>query len=157
MVAIGQSGQAVMKVFLDSQTYHHKTYSWISRGKIKYILMKFHGVDISLSALDYHLDTLIKNGFIKRFKKKCGRNENGTIFRRPSNTSVTLKGVIWFKKKGIQIAEWLLSYLLGKSKPPRGKGPDHHTKLHQTDKKHIKPPNGVRKLINSIGKKFLAF
>jgi len=156
MISIGESGEAVLLVLFNIQVYSKKTYSWMSRLEIQRRLLKFHNTRISLSAIDYHLDNLSKNSFMKYFRKKCGRNPDGTIYRRPSNRSITPKGMLWLKKKGILIAQWLYDHLIGKCRIPRGKGPDANNNNNHIGERTAGPPGAFNKLFKSIGRTFLA-
>jgi len=152
----GNTYQAVVKVLYDIQAFSGRPYSWMSRAEIVRRLDKFQGVKIALSTLDYHLKNVAKNGLFVFYPRNAGRNPNGTIFVRPSNRSVTIKGLNWLKRKGILISKKLMDHLKNINKIPRGRGPDFNYKNGSVNEKTEAPGGRLRNMLNAVGRAFIS-
>jgi hypothetical protein len=117
-------------------------------------LFTIHRIKISISGIKWQLKSLENFGFMKYFKNNCGRRADGTIYRRPSNRMLTVKGLLWLKAHGLKIAGWLWDHVTKQIKLPRGKGQSDYDKKRLVSRGGIVAPGGVRKLISSIGKSF---
>jgi len=143
-----------MLIFYKKQVYHKRSYSWMSLGFIQKQLAEFHSIKISVSAIKWQLESLKARGLMKYYRNRCGRRADGTVYRKPSNRSVTVQGLLWLKAGGLELVGWLWDHVTRKSKLPRGKGVGDYEKKQLAARTGDHPSNGVRKLISSIGKSF---
>jgi len=112
---------ALMLCFYNKQIFHEKSYSWMSLAFILKQLREFHNIDISVSGLKWQLKKLEDLGFMTFYKNNCGRRSDGTIYRRPSNRMLTVKGLLWLRAHGLKIAGWLWDHVARIKKLSRGK------------------------------------
>ena len=145
---------ALMLCFYNKQVFHGNSFSWMSLIFIQLQLLAIHGIGISISGIKWQLAKLEQLGFMKYFKNNCGRRSDGTIYRRPSNRMVTVKGLLWLKAHGLKIAGWLWDHVTRKNKLPRGKGQSDYNERLLAAREASTTVNGVRKLISKVGKSF---
>lgn len=145
---------ALMLCFYNKQIYHKNTYSWMAIAFIRNQLRQFYNINITVSGLRWQLTELKRLGFMTFYKNNCGRRADGTIYRRPSNRMLTVKGLLWLKAHGLKIASWLWDHVTRKVKLPRGKAQGEYDKKLLASRGAPNTPNGFRKLVSSIGKSF---
>ena len=143
---------ALVLCFYNKQIFHKNSYSWMSLIFILKQLREFYNIGITISGLKWQLNELKRSGLMKFYKNNCGRRSDGTIYRRPSNRMFTVKGLLWLKAHGLKIAGWLWDHVTKQIKLPRGKGQSDYDKKQLAAREAVGAPNGVRKLISSIGK-----
>ena len=107
---IGKSKIVVMITILKICEKHHKTYCWPTRKKIQDIMKKIHKIDISLRAIDYHLQHLRDLKYIKSFKRS-GTRPNGTHYNLPSNRQLTKKGVYFLLSLCVKVSDWIKAWI----------------------------------------------
>jgi len=109
---------AVMRTLYQIQVKHNRTWSWAKRSTIQKYLKKYYRISVSLSDVSYHLLILHKADLIRVFTR-YGRDSNGTVFQLPSNRQITGKGVMYLKRYGIRIKNWLYNWAFKGIRPPR--------------------------------------
>ena len=145
---------ALMLCFYNKQIYHRNSFSWMSLVFILKQLREFHNINITISGLKWQLNEIKRLGFMMFYKNNCGRRSDGTIYRRPSNRMLSVKGLLWLKAHGLKIASWLWDHVTKQIKLPRGKGQSDYNNKQLATREAPDTVNGVRKLISSIGKSF---
>ena len=93
--------------------FYHKTWCFPRRNKLTELLTDRYKRYIGLSALDYHLGILKKDGLITS-NRNYGRRDDGTIYGKASNRQVTGKGLKYLKETGVTVATYLWVWLRGK-------------------------------------------
>ncbi len=78
---------------------HGGNYSFATNGFYLESLKKFYGIKIGMRCLVYHMTTLRREGYIKSIRRYI-HNEDGTINRRSSAVSITVKGYLRLAKLG---------------------------------------------------------
>ena len=144
----------IMLVLYNSQVFHRTSYSRMSLGYMRGQLSKYHDRIVTLSTVKYHLAKIKSLKLMKFYKNNCGRREDGTVFRRPSNRAYTVKGLKFLAACGVTVARWLWDVVTGKVKLPRKPGAGYYEKQQLAAREAVDAPNGVRKLISKIGKNF---
>ncbi len=114
-MSIQRSKISVLIVIFKLIEKYHRSYCWPTRLTIKKLLFKYHGIDISIYAIDKHLKSLNDFNLIKSFRR-FGQREDGTFFLKPSNRQLTKKGVSFLVTLGIKISKWLLDFIFQKKK-----------------------------------------
>jgi len=149
-----QTTLSVMRVFLNKQVYHGASYTWMSLGYIQKQLADFHNKKLSIPGIKWQLAKIKRLKFMKFYKNNCGRRPDGTIYRRPSNRSFMVNGLRFLAACGVEVGDWLWDVVTQKIKLARAKGLGYWEKKQLADQEAPDAPNGVRKLISSIGKSF---
>ena len=96
------------------EKYKH-SYCWPTRLRIQKLILKYHNIEISLSAIDKHLKSLNDNDYIVSFRN-FGRREDGTYFLKPSNRQLTKKGLAFLISLGTRASSWLIKFIFHKNK-----------------------------------------
>lgn len=109
---------AVMRTLYQIQVKHNRTWSWAKRSTIQKYLKKYYRISVSLSDISYHLLILHKADLIRVFTR-YGRDCNGTVFQLPSNRQITGKGVMYLKRYGISVKNWLYNWAFNGIRPAR--------------------------------------
>jgi len=144
----------VLLVFYNSQVFHETSYTRMSLQYIREQLRDFHDVTLSISGLKYQLAKIKRLKLMKFYKNNCGRRSDGTIYRKPSNRAFMIRALQYFARCQVAVVDWLWDVVTQKVKLPRRKGAGYYEKNQLADQEAPDPPNGVRKLISSIGKSF---
>ncbi len=112
---IQRSKISVLVVILKLIEKYHRSYCWPTRSRIQKLLLKYHNIDISLSAIDKHLKDLNDNKYIESFRRH-GQREDGTWFLKPSNRQLTKRGLAFLISLGIKASKWLIDFIFQKNK-----------------------------------------
>ncbi len=98
---------------------HGGNYSYATNGFYLESLKKFYGIKIGMRCLVYHMTTLRRENYIKSIRRYI-HNEDGTINRRSSAVSITVKGYLRLAKLGWSWA-CKMANILGKKYIPKWK------------------------------------
>jgi len=90
----------------------------MKRSTIQKYLKRYYRIRVSLSDISYHLWILHKADLIRVYTR-YGRYPDGTVFNLPSNRQISGKGIMYLKRYGISVKNWLYNWAFRGIKPPR--------------------------------------
>lgn len=149
-----QTTLALLRTFYQCQIHNKNSYSWMSIQTLGKNLKAGYEISLSYEGVKWQLAKLKDQGLLVTFPTKYRRSADGTIYAITPNRSITLPGLKWLRKAGIYVFTWLWNHLTGTQKLPRGKGRAGGSEPPQGEPPQDQIPEGVRKLIPSIGKSF---
>jgi len=124
-----RSKMTILVITLKLIDKYQRSYCFPTRRKYQILLKKFHGIDISLAAIDKHLKSLADLNYIKSYRRH-GRREDGTCFNKPSNRQITKAGLSMLLKLGVYVSTWFKNLIFqGKGKRKRFQFKDQNQSL----------------------------
>jgi hypothetical protein len=109
---------AVLHTLYRIQLKWRRTYSWAMRSTIQKYLKKYYSIEVCLSTVSYHLWVLHINDLIRVYTR-YGTKLDGTHYNLPSNRQITGKGIVYLKRLGVNVVNWLYNWAFKGIKPPK--------------------------------------